>query len=226
MLGRLRSFAQDEKSGGAESAAARVWIRQPAKTAPSLAHVRSLLDRKCHHRLLDGYEAIMIESGRLPRKSDFDPTVLRGDLSKVALYEITPERDVVFKLVGEDLIRSFGTNPTGRSYCDFVPAERAETAKSAFLACADTPCGMKVRTEQVLESGRLRLCDAIGLPLFPDESPIASHLLFIDDVNGASGRFSLERQGIQFTYLVERVFIDLGYGTPSGFEDLVPDRAA
>lgn len=81
---------------------------------------------------------------------------------------------------------------------------------------------MLSRTRQVFESGLSRYCEAVGVPLMgEDQGQPATHLLFVDTPTSLEPADKLDESPFRFAHLLERHFVDLGYGTPDGFEDLI-----
>jgi hypothetical protein len=155
-------------------------------------------------------------------KAEFDPTRLGRWLDFAVFYDLSDSGNVTFRLVGEILKRRFRSNPTGRSYLDFVAPERRASALRAFHACANQPCAMGVQMRQTFTSGRQTECESFGVPIFETAADDrAAYLLFIDQpVDEARDWLASDRAMVHY-HLRQRCFVDLGYGTPDGFFDLV-----
>lgn len=162
--------------------------------------------------------------GRLPGKREFKPWLLRGALASTLLFDVTDTGDPVFSIVGDTVVHRFGRNPVGRPYREFVRPERLRTALKAFQHCAERPCGMVVLVRQCFESGLYMRCEAFGLPLMNDAGTRASHLVFTDAVVDAEKTVAGDRGEMIYANVIERSFIDLGFGCPEGFDDLVIDQ--
>lgn len=187
------------------------------------SEVRARTSSPAIRALIDLFEDLRqeVSTGR-PQKADFDPTMLRMHLGKTILYSVEADDDIVFRITGEKVRENLGVNPKDRSYMDFVPEFRRDCARAAFLVCANTPCAMYVRTEQVFSNGVHKQCEALGVPLFSDEAERACNLLFIDDVVSDVERLTDMSLEFMYAYLRERSFIDIGFGTPASFIDKVP----
>ena len=81
---------------------------------------------------------------------------------------------------------------------------------------------MLSRTMQAFGSGLRTKCEALGVPLRGDgEGAVTSHLLFLDlpvDINNSD---YFERSEYRYSNMRNRTFIDIGFGTPENFIDLV-----
>ncbi len=204
------------------------WIEQAAMSLNGLDQAILRLRSPGTRALATAFEDHSAQlGGSRIRKCDFDPTALGRWLRFVTLYDVRDREDVVYRLVGETIKHRFDRNPTGRSYLDYVPESRRNLALQAFHVCAQWPCAMAVRTEQTFGSGRRAACEAIGIPLFEHRDDIrASYLLFVDQPFDAAENWSGPDLQLRHANLRERFFVDLGFGTPGDFVDLVPAAAA
>lgn len=206
--------------------AATEWRREEATGLDSLEALEAYVATGAAKRVVGVYRRLLTQNaGGLPRKAGFDPTELGRDLANTILYDVTDPAHVVFRIVGETMKAHFRTNPVGRCYLEFVPEERRPHALAAFRACAKTPCAMLSRTRQVFASGVWRYCEAVGLPLVAETmGEPATHLLFVDTPLAQGAASDYDTASFRFAHLLERRFVDLGFGTPDGFVDLVlPD---
>ena len=156
----------------------------------------------------------------IPVKRDFNPLTLGRWVSFCAFLDVRDPEAVVYRLVGETLKERFGFDPTGRSYLEFVPDFRKPIALRAFEECASWPCAMAVMTEQTFgpaarHSARLSGCPSI----VPTR---ASYLLFIDQPFDMDRYWAMRASKMRYSNLLDRYFIDLGFGTPSDFIDMIP----
>lgn len=199
------------------------WVRQPAGFVSSLNDLKDVVTSDASRHLLTAYESIMASTADgLPSRDAFDPMSLGKYLANTVLYDVSDRNHVVFRIVGETMKSHFRSNPVGRCYLEFVPDERRQRALSAFRHCAEIPCGMLSRTRQVFTSGVSRYCEAIGVPLMgPASNGFATHLLFVDSPASIGKPNTSDDSPFRFAQMLERRFVDLGFGVPETFEDLV-----
>lgn len=200
------------------------WRKQAADTCPDLPSLKPRLATATASRLVDIYAEHMSETERVfPTKSAFRLWQLGSDLANSILYDFTNRDQLIYRVVGEEIKARFGFNPDGRSYLEFVAPERRASALEAFQHCADTPCAMHVRIRQHFESGRRALCEVVGVPLAdnPGEAT-ARYLLFVDKLVEDEDVRVGERGVMLYAQIVSRCFVDIGFGVPGDFKDLVP----
>ncbi len=200
------------------------WRRQAADSCPSLTTLRPSLETDTTLRLLDIYDQHLTEAqGGIPTKGRFQSWQLGGALANSILYDFVERDDLIYRIVGEEIKARFGFNPDGRSYLEFVPPERKASALEAFRLCADTPCAMYVQIEQQFEGGLSVLCEVLGVPLAEQESDSdARYLLFVNDLVGGKSIRNMKRGVMHTAQIVSRCFVDVGFGVPGDFHDLVP----
>lgn len=200
-----------------------MWLYRDASVVAGLPELERMLVSEPARHLVRTYQTLLEENdGNLPERSGFDPTCLRGHMANAVLYDVTDPERVQFRIVGENMMNHFNINPIGRCYLEFVPQERRSHALAAFRYCADLPCAMLSRTIQVFGSGLHRYCEAIGVPLMgADPDGPATHLLFMDSPTTFGADGILDDSPFQHAQMLERHFVDLGSGVPSGFQDRV-----
>ncbi len=200
------------------------WIEKPALRVNSLEAVAPLLKAPGTQALVKAYQDHLDHTAQtIPVKRDFNPLTLGRWVSFCAFLDVRDPEAVVYRLVGETLKERFGFDPTGRSYLEFVPDFRKPIALRAFEECASWPCAMAVMTEQTFESGRQALCEAVGVPVYENATdPRASYLLFIDQPFDMDRYWAMRASKMRYSSLLDRYFIDLGFGTPSDFIDMIP----
>ena len=175
-------------------------------------------------RLAEVYEAHLADSnGTVPTKESFPSWMLKGDLANVILYDLVDRQDLVFRVVGEAIKKRFGFNPDGRSYLEFVAPERRESALRAFRLCADTPCAMHVLVKQGFANGGHANCEVLGVPLAEKEDDRDGRfLLFVNRIIESSDAPAQDLRDLKVAEILSRRFVDIGFGCPAGFHDLVP----
>ncbi len=168
------------------------------------------------------YALILKENdGAIPKKAAFDVSRLGRALAHAVLYDVSDPDRVVFRVVGEQMKNHFKVNPIGRNYLEFVPEARREHARRAFRLCAETPCAMLSRSRQYFGNGLGTNCEALGVPLMGEGEGPATHLLFVDYPVDDGSHDYFHRTEFRFAHMRQRTFIDLGYGVPQGFVDLL-----
>lgn len=200
------------------------WRRRPAETCDDLSALGALLISDTARRLADIYSARLDEAnGAVPTKESFPSWMLKGDLANVILYDLVDREDLVFRVVGEAIKARFGFNPDGRSYLEFVPPERQKSALQAFRLCADTPCAMHVLVRQGFANGGHADCEVLGVPLAENEGDRDGRfLLFVNKVIESANAPAQDLRDLQVAEILSRRFVDIGFGCPAGFHDLVP----
>ena len=149
--------------------------------------------------------------------------MLKGDLANVILYDLVDREDLVYRLVGEAIKKRFGYNPDGRSYLEFVQPERRQSALRAFCLCADTPCAMHVLVRQGFLKDGYADCEVLGVPLADKEGDREGRfLLFVNRILESHNAPARDLRDLQVADIHSRRFVDIGFGCPSGFYDLVP----
>lgn len=149
--------------------------------------------------------------------------MLKGDLANVILYDLVDREDLVYRLVGEDIKKRFGYNPDGHSYLEFVQPERRQSALRAFCHCADTPCAMHVLVRQGFLKNGYADCEVLGVPLADKEGDREGRfLLFVNRILESHNAPARDLRDLQVADIHSRRFVDIGFGCPSGFYDLVP----
>jgi hypothetical protein len=199
-----------------------VWVPQPAERADGFPALSGRFRTRSCAALADLYQELMAQAdGAIPLRRTLDPARVKRFLSNAVLFHIV-EGDAIFRIVGQNVVNRFGYNPTGQSYTAFVEPERREAALAAFNACVAQPCAMYVDILQRFRSGGAAECEVLGVPFrdAPGDGP-ASHLFFFDQVLSDDRATADPEDGLVSAHIRARCFIDLGFGTPEGFTDLV-----
>lgn len=203
------------------------WESRPANRLKSLDELSGIVVSDVVRKTVFAYQNLIAEAGgRVPEKSAIDPMVLRASLANAVLYDVSERDRVIFRIVGENMKNHLRINPVGKDYLDFVPEFRRSHALSAFRVCAELPCAMLSRMHQVFESGSVRYCEAVGLPLMgASDNGHATHLLFVDGPVDLGSPNKTDESPFKYTNVLERHFVDLRHGVPDGFMDLIPAEA-
>lgn len=126
------------------------------KTNQKLRALRELWDKK---KVVD----------RLPRRADFDPKTLRPWIGNLALVEIVPNGDLLFRICGTNLHSRFGGEFTGRDVSALSP-EIARDFRQALRQACQTRVPVEITHDYVVD-GEARTFRDICLPL-SDDTPI------------------------------------------------------
>lgn len=103
----------------------------------------------------------------LPGRQDIDPIELRGYLGRIALAELR-DGELVYRLVGSDLVAEWGFEPTGRRIADTLSPEHRETFLSPYAAVVQRACPMLAQLPMRTRPWRGLTVDALYLPLARD----------------------------------------------------------
>ncbi|NMM46285.1 PAS domain-containing protein [Rhodospirillaceae bacterium KN72] len=163
--------------------------------------------------------------GLIPSRADFDPTDVPRLLPRFILHEVQDRKRIYIRLCGTALVRRHGADITGRDYLEFVPEERRAKALRGLLAAIDHPAGMIARMVIRTADGTAVPVESLGLPLLgkPDsvtgERPVL--MLFHSVENVPLSYDPTTRTHLEEFGLSERIYLDIGNGTPAPFADEV-----
>jgi len=106
---------------------------------------------------------------------------------------------------------------TGKNYLEFVPEGRRSQSLEAMLVIVDFPAGVLTRMNVRTTRGRMLQTESIGLPLTlgEDRNPI---VLFHSHEDKNFGFDRVDGEQLEHISLRERVFLDIGNGTPPPIE--------
>lgn len=186
----------------------------------SLDAARSWLQHPVSLQLFDYFSQLYAGGIKpvLPRKSVIDPVALKGCMPHMVVMDCETPAAPRYRLAGEAYIQLLGTNPTGRPYLDFVPAERHATASAAYVACMAHRCGMLTRLITTNRIGQEIACEVVNLPVCDDAMPDRPRYLYVTLVPQGDVGWDMHEAGYsQYREVRERAFIDLGFGTPADF---------
>lgn len=200
------------------------WRKQAASSAGSLAEALAAQDAPVVSEVAELYQELLQDAhGAIPTKDALDPVRLRTSLPYTIIYEITEDKDVIYRLVGQQRTEFHGYSPKGRSYREFVEPDRRESAIAAFLCCADHRCAMRVNMAHIFNDGTKVDALYLGLPFADPKDPNnIKFLFFIQEPLKDKHRGLQPIERLKFLQLIDRRFVDLGHGVPRDFEDLVP----
>lgn len=103
----------------------------------------------------------------LPGRPDIDPVELRAYLGRVAIAEVR-DGELVYRLVGSELVEEWGFEATGRRIVDTLPAEQTETVMTAYRTVLAQACPVLAKLPMRTRPWCGPLIDALLLPLARD----------------------------------------------------------
>lgn len=180
-------------------------------------------------RSLGDHYAELLEAceGLTPDFSAFRPERLGRDLTHVAVLDVEPDGDMIFRLVGETYRSRFNENPVGNSYLNFVAHRRRPLARESGKVCAFTPCVMVLNTGHLMASGRVMQCRGLVVPFQTggrgagsDGQPVL--VLLEKGVEGAPTTILIDGDTVSESFVTKRIFVDIGAGAPNDFCDDIP----
>ena len=115
-------------------------------------------------QFLDYWLSLPRQDGRA-LKDAFDPIAIPRLMSNVMILDVTDPRDAVVRLCGTELVERIGVDLTGKSYREYVEAERAEQAVRSLSVVAHTPCLMHAWLQHSKQKYTDMTSDVIGVPL-------------------------------------------------------------
>ena len=152
--------------------------------------------------------------GDVPARSALLPETMPRILSSFVILEVEGPGVVRFRLAGTREVDRYGFEVTGRNYIDFVPQARRKAAFAAFLTMDVHPCGMYALIRSQSAAGRVSLNEAIGFPFRSDRTG-RIHLVFqSNDVEVDSRRGLAVDPLAAHSTVLDRRFIDVGFGAP------------
>jgi len=199
------------------------WIPKPPRCVVTLEDTDGLFETEAARCLLSGYKELMArDPNRLPDRHALDLAPFPAAIPHFALCAIKLPDQCIYRIVGEQLKRRLGFNPTGRNYYDLVPEERRESACAAMNMVVRQPSGFRAEIEQVYSDGRIRIVEALALPLAGNAPEVDGYILFADQqIGNASRAFDTDSPVLLGANVINRDLIDLGFGVDRAFRDLV-----
>ena len=172
--------------------------------------------------LAEGYGALMAEGdGAIPAKNGLDISRFVPAIPHLVLTAITKPDQCIYRLAGDDMMSRIGMNPKGRNYYDFVPEDRFAHASHAMHMVIDIPSSFRADIAQQYSDGRVRMIEALAVPLGSDDPDIDGFILFADcEVRRERSTLPTDRMLLGANVLA-RDLIDLGHGVDRDFVDRV-----
>ncbi len=143
-----------------------------------LADVSSYFTTPPPKILAEAYTEILSKSeGNIPCKAMLDISLFAPVLPFTAIFAVEGNEKSVYRLVGEAWKQRIGMNPTGMNYFEMVPESNRPTAIAMSRTIIDTPCGLRLLTQQFDEIGPNAVTELLCLPLGSDEPEVDGFIL-------------------------------------------------
>lgn len=152
------------------------------------------------------------KTGFVPDRADFNPAAIYRLMPTMTILEIMSPDRIEMRLVGTDLVRRMGTDPTGKNYLDSI----APDARQFYLEMLDRqishPCGRQTILRTHEATGILARVEALSLPM---THRLSGHPLIVSyfgptESIGFDGRADREVQNFE-----DIRWIDIGAGVPA-----------
>ena len=199
------------------------WKTQKPEAVTDLAGAQARCRTTACARLVAGYAALLAESGgAIPAKNGLDLRRFAGALPDLMLAAVSQPDKWICRLAGEGVRQRLGRSPVGGNYYELVPPERLANARHAMNMVIDVPSGFRAELAQTHADGRVRISEAVALPLASDEAGVDGFILFADSHLADDVLDNPADRGITGTNVLRRDLIDLGWGVDESFVDQVP----
>ena len=132
-------------------------LRDPSQLQACPASLRTL------HRYWQGKR----RGDALPGRPDIDPVELRAYLGRLAIAELRGG-ELIYRLVGTELVEEWGQEPTGRRIADTLPGEYAETFMTPYRIAVEEAVPVHARLPMRTRPWRGLSVEALFLPLARD----------------------------------------------------------
>ena len=154
------------------------------------------------------------KEGLIPRRNQFRPEDIPRLLNDLILVELISDDEIKTRLAGASVIESFGFDPKGKNYLDYVAPERRQIASMNIWLTHKQPCGVWALTEQQYPEGKSVQSEMLGLPILGDAN-CGPLVLFLKHavkrpkfLNRASYPFAIN-------HIIDLKFLDIGAGVPA-----------
>ena len=198
------------------------WVSKKPEFVGGLDRVAERCKTESGRSLIASYSKYLQSNGNRPPKfSDLDIADFATITPHFALCSVIKDQRCEFRIIGESLRERMGFPANRVNYYDYVPANRVASVKRIMETVVETPCGFRADLEQVYTSGLTTYAEAVGLPLAPVRNGESGQILFSDQTTEDIGFGAKEECTLLGANLLQRDFIDIGYGVDSTYEDLV-----
>ena len=103
----------------------------------------------------------------LPGRPDIDPLDLRAYLGRIAIAELRAG-ELIYRLVGTELVEEWGQEPSGRRIADTLPADYADTFMTPYRMAFEEAVPVHARLPMPTRPWRGLCVEALFLPLARD----------------------------------------------------------
>ncbi len=178
--------------------------------------------------LAEAYTEILSKSeGNIPSKAMLDISLFAPVLPFTAIFAVEGNEKSVYRLVGEAWKQRIGMNPTGMNYFEMVPESNRPTAIAMSRTIIDTPCGLRLLTQQFDENGPNAVTELLCFPLGSDEPEVDGFILVascpVDDARYDIYKRPDAKSVLEATIL-ELNQIDIGFGLNAELEGVLTNR--
>lgn len=159
------------------------------------------------------WDSLECDEGLIPPRSQFRPEDIPRLLPNLILVELVSADIIETRLAGSNVMQSFGFDPKGHNYLDYVQPERRAIASANMWAVHKQPCGVWALAEQRYPEGKAVQSEMLGLPLFGEgKRPLA---LFIQQTVREPRYLDREKCPRPVNEILDLKFLDIGAGVPS-----------
>ncbi len=198
------------------------WVSRKPGFVGGLEQVADRCKTPSARKLISGYQKYLAANGnRPPRFTDLDIADFVASVPHIALCSVIKDRSCEFRIIGEELNQRMGFPAPRVNYYDYVPPNRVASVKRVMEMVVGIPCGFRADLEQVYSSGQSMQAEAVGLPLAPGRDGEDGQILFSDQMTEDLGFSADKKQTLLGANLLQRDFVDLGFGIDQTYEDLV-----
>ncbi|WP_205620652.1 hypothetical protein [Nisaea denitrificans] len=202
------------------------WTTRRPECFGSIAEALPNFTTRSCKLLATGYASLIERGdGGIPPKNGLDITDFAPAMANVALTAVTLGSACIFRIAGEALLQRFGQNLVGVDYYKLVDPVRRGHAMRSMELVVSTPCGFRTELLQRYDNGEEHTAEACAFPLRSDEPGIDGFIFLADEQLDQPQVSSAIRPCMIESVVTRRDFIDLGFGTDTSYEDLVPRDA-
>ena len=159
--------------------------------------------------------------GAIQEKNGLDISRFVPAIPHLVLTAIRKPDQCIYRLAGDDMISRTGMNPKGKNYYNFVPKDRFAHASQAMHMVIDIPSSFRADIAQQYSDGRVRMVEALAVPLGSDDPDVDGFILFADcEASREPSMLPTDRMLLGANVLA-RDLIDLGHGVDRSFVDRV-----
>lgn len=115
-----------------------------------------------HWHLLKG-------EGKAPKLSDFLNRPIPILQPYITIFDVVSPEMLPFRLVGTQIVETFGVDATGHNILDFMPPEDGKVMSDIAHQIVAQSCGVEVKADVATSTGRTMTSGGLGFPLLRKE---------------------------------------------------------